>query len=433
MMGWRVYAALLALLVSAAPGVGADEAGAPTTAQPRATTFTPRQARLMADEVSIAVERLRGLKFKKPVAVKVVNDAVARKHFTARLDKFWPAAEVGLEQKAYRQLGLLPPGTDVVSTLLDLLEEQAGGYYDPETQTFFILDDMPRAAAPVLMAHELTHALDDQHFGLDPRLADAAKDDDRGTALGAVVEGSGTLVMSAYMVREMEAGRLTRKALMSMSESEAGRAEKLKAAPPLIERMLMAPYLLGPTFLSRGDTSRLSSGALSPRDVDHAIQEPPLSTEQILHPEKYWDKDKIDTPRVVNLPDLSATLGEGTKLSLKAGLGELTIAVLTGAGSVDPTSPGASSPSRWTNAAASGWGGDKLHLYESPKGTATVLATLWDTPKDAEEFEAGLSATPPKVVRRRNDAVVVVAADAGIDAKALADKALDAIAPLATQ
>jgi hypothetical protein len=410
---------------------GTATAAGPEKAHER--TFTARQAQALADDVGAAVERIRGLKFKRPVAVKIVSDAEARKHFTERLDKFWPAADVKLEQQAYRQLGLLPAGTDVVASLLDLLEEQAGGYYDPETQTFFLLDDMPRAAAPVLMAHELTHALDDQHFGLDPRLAAAAKDDDRGTALGAVVEGSGTLVMSAYMVREMEAGRLSRRSLLEMAESEAGRAKKLKAAPALLERMLMAPYMLGPSFLCRGDSSRLASGILSPRDIDHAIQEPPVSTEQILHPEKYWDRDRRDEPRVVTLPDLSATLGEGWKLSLTAGLGELTIAVLTGAGSVDPNSRDATLPSSWTNAAAAGWGGDRLHLYQSEKGTATVLATVWDSARDAQEFEAALSNAPPKVTLRRGDAVVVVVADAGVELKALATAALDAIAPPAKE
>jgi hypothetical protein len=104
------------------------------------------------------------------------------------------------------------------------------------------------------------------------------------------------------------------------------------------------------------------------------------------------------------------------------------VAVLTGSGSVDPASPSASYPSSWTNAAASGWGGDRLHFYESETGGATVLATVWDTPRDAEEFEAALSDTPPRTVRRRGDAVVVVAADAAVDTKALAEAALNAIA-----
>src|SRR5437762_2261925 len=126
-MRMLAVAAAALSLTSAALGAGRHE-------KLTTPTFTARQAQGLADDVGAAVERIRGLKFKKPVAVKIVSDAVARKHFTERLDKFWPAAEVGLEQKAYRQLGLLPPGTDVVASLLDLLEEQAGGYYDPETE-----------------------------------------------------------------------------------------------------------------------------------------------------------------------------------------------------------------------------------------------------------------------------------------------------------
>jgi hypothetical protein len=409
--------ATLALLTLLAP---------PTPDAPKHAAVTPAQARELADRISLAVERLRGLTFKNPVAVKIVDDAEARKHFRARLDKFWPTAEVALQQKAYIQLGLLPAGTDIMSLLLDLLEEQAGGYYDPSTQTFFLLADMPPSAAPVLMAHELTHALDDQHFGLDPRLSAASKDDDRGTAMGAVVEGSGNLVMTAYMIRELEAGRLSRKALIELAESEAGKATRLKAAPPLLERMLMAPYLLGPTFLDRGNTRRVATGELSPRDLDRAITHPPVSTEQILHPEKYWDRMRRDEPRRVTLPDLAATVGPDTKLRLTGALGELTLAVLTGAGAVDPSSPGASSPASWTNAAAAGWGGDQLQLYEGEKGAATVLATAWDTPNDAREFQSAV-AGPGRTVLARNDVVVVVAADAGIDAKALAKAALDGV------
>jgi hypothetical protein len=100
--------------------------------------------------------------------------------------------------------------------------------------------------------------------------------------------------------------------------------------------------------------------------------------------------------------------------------------VLTGAGAVDPAAPNASMPGAWTNAAASGWGGDVLQLYEGEKGAATVLATAWDSTKDAQEFQAAAGA-PSRTVVARDDVVVVVAADPGIDAKALAKAALDGL------
>jgi hypothetical protein len=409
----------------AAAAAAALLAASPVLAARAAATFTEAEARRLTREVSLSVEAIRGLKFKKPVAVKVVDDRAARKHFKARIDQFWPADEVRLEQAAYIQLGLLPVGTDVVGNLLDLLEEQAGGYYDPKTETFFILEDMPRAAAPILMAHELTHALDDQHVDLDTILGAAASDDDRGTALGAVVEGSGTLVMTAYMLREMEAGRIKRNALTQLQEGEAGKAEKLRNAPPFLERMLMGPYLLGPTFLLRGDTSRLSSGVVSSRDITKALTSPPESTEQILHPEKYWSANDRDLPQKVGLPDLHETVGAGWKLRLTAGLGELAAAVLVGSGAVDPRSSSAYSPASWTNAAATGWDGDHLQLYEGARGTVTVLASVWDTEKDAAEFEAALVPAPPKTVLRKADAVVIVVAAEGVDAEAVAKAALE--------
>lgn len=414
-----VVATLLAVTVLSGPAPAADKADA--------AAATAKDPRALADRISLVVERLRGLTFKNPVAVKIVDDAEARKHFKARLDKFWPSDQVELEQKAYIQLGLLPPGTHILAMLLDLLEEQAGGYYDPSTQTFFLLRDMPGSAAPILMAHELTHALDDQNFGLDPLLSAASKDDDRGTAMGAVVEGSGTLVMTAYMTQELEAGRLSRSALVELGKTDAGKAMKLRAAPALLQRMLMAPYLLGPTFLDRGDVSRVAAGVIAPRDIDRALNHPPASTEQILHPEKYWNRAQRDDPRRVVLPDLQATVGGNAKRRLTATLGELTLAVLAGAGAVDPANAAAASPASWTNAAASGWGGDQLQYYEGDNGSATVLATVWDTPKDAIEFEAALGSAPAKTVLRRDDAVIVVAADAGIDAKALARAALMAV------
>jgi hypothetical protein len=398
----------------------------PLAAAPKAA-LTEAEAKALAVEVSAAVESLRGLKFKRPVAVKLVDDAAARKHFQSRLDRFWPPDQAALEQKAQAQLGLLPPGTDVVQSLLDLLEEQAGGYYDPASDTFFILTDMPKAAAPILFAHELTHALDDQHLDLDARLMNAVDDDDRGTTVGAIIEGSGMLVMTAYMIREQQAGRLGPEAMLELAETQAGQAEKLTAAPPLMQRLLLAPYLLGLSFLTRGNVFALATG-VPVEDLNRVFAEPPASTEQLLHPEKYWNAAQSDPPRAVDIPDLSARLGPGWTRKISGVLGELSLAILTGSGAIDPRSMDPS-PGKWTSAGAAGWDGDRYHYYEGPKGSATVLATVWDSPQEAEEFEASLTAAAPKVRQRRGSHVVLVAATEGVPAETLAAAALDAVAP----
>jgi hypothetical protein len=429
-----VRAVTLASLALAASTAAAAPAKKPVPPPPAASTaaknpLTESEARELTVEISAAVESLRGLKFERPVAVKFVDDAEARRHFKARLDRFWPADQVAMEQTVQTQLGLLPPGTDVVSALLDLLEEQAGGYYDPDSDTFFILTDMPRSVAPVLFAHELTHAVDDQHFDLDKRLADAMKDDDRGTAVGAVIEGSGMMVMSAYMLREIQARRLTSDALRELQETEAGQAQKLKNAPPLMQRLLLAPYLLGQAFLQRGNPLAMAHG-ISAEDINEAFARPPDSTEQLLHPQKYWVPANRDEPRTVTLPDLSARLGEGWKLATTGTLGELTLAVLTGAQPIDPRAATPARPDQWTNPGAAGWGGDLYQLYEGPGGrTVTTLATVWDTQKDATEFAGTLIAAAPKVCAERGDAVVLVAAPDDVDGSGLANALLDAVAP----
>ena len=150
-----------------------------------------------------SVESIRGLTFKHPVSVKVVDDATAREHVTGRIAKFYDDDQILAQQEAYIALGLLPEGTDILASYLEVLEEQAGGFYDPDTKSFFLLDDMPAAAAPILAAHELTHAIEDQYFDIDGRLEDAMPDDDRAFAVSAVHEGSAMLVMTLYILDAM--------------------------------------------------------------------------------------------------------------------------------------------------------------------------------------------------------------------------------------
>jgi hypothetical protein len=404
----------LVLLAAAAWG----QEGGPDRAAPGAAAA---QADLVAAAFNVTsdVEELRGLRFASRVPVQAVSDSVARAQFMHRAARFWPEAQVRAEQQAYAQLGLLPAGTDLQGVLLDILEEQAGGYYDPEQGTFFVLADMPAALAPMILVHELTHALDDQHFDLDAMLERVRDESDRSLAVGAVIEGSGTLVMSIHMLREMQAGRLDAEAVTSYQESEMGRAERLLASPPLLQRLLLAPYVLGQNFLLRGEATRLLTG-LDPEDLNRAFRDPPASSEQILHAEKYWDEARRDVPRPMPLADESARLGPGWSLQGQGDLGELLIAMLAGADMPDVNSIAVTQPESWTNAAASGWGGDRWHLYGDGTRHVTVLVTRWDDAAEAREFESALVPRDGLRVWRQDDAVVLVAGDAGRHAEALA-------------
>ncbi len=401
--------------------IGAMQAGK-ASAPPKVTL---EEAVELARTVTPAVEEIRGLKFKRPVAVKLVDDKTAREHFKARIAAQNPEAKLLSDERAYAQLGLIPAGARLLSSFLDILDEQAGGYYDPELDTFFVLDDMPQGAGPILVAHELTHALDDQHFGIDAMLDRVKDDDDGASAIGALVEGSGTAVMTGFLLREMQAGRLKPEALSEMANHEAVQGAKLAAALPFLRRSLLAPYLLGFPFLLRGDLTKVAGA--DPADLNRAFAKPPASSEQILHPEKYWDPAQADAPVPVVLPDLAKLLGAGWSLAGKGKLGELNLALLVDAATPSANTPESLTAAAWTNAAAAGIGGDLYQHYTMGTKGETVLATVWDTEQDAGEFERALRPLPGRRAWRRGLKVVVVAGDAAAQAEALAMAVLDSL------
>jgi hypothetical protein len=409
----RPAACVVALLPAVALAAAPEEA-----ADPRA----------LVEAIAPRVEAIRGLRFRTPVSVATAGDAAAREHFEGRLRSFWPEDRMLVEQEAYADLGLLPRRTSLKASLLHALEEQAGGYYDPAQGAFVVLDDMPAAMAPVIVAHELTHALDDQHFDTDGMLRRAGDDGERAGGVAAVVEGSGTLVMTLFIARELAEGRMKPESAREFQESEAGQARRLKAAPQVLQRLLVGPYVLGMRFLLKGNLAAMPRESVPTADLERAFRDPPRSWEQVLHPEKYWDDDRRDPARPVPLPDLARTLGEGWTLAGDGTLGEMILAILTeppGA-ALDPTS--FADPGLWTNAGAAGWGGDRWQVYRRDGATVTLLATVWDGAADAREFRAAL---PPSLRRRavrRGDAVVLVAGEPAGRGRALARAALKRVA-----
>lgn len=376
------------------------------------------------------VERIRGLRFKRPVTVQVVDEAAAREHFKRRAERLWPEEQVKHDQAAYVNLGLITRGTDLMGELLDLLEERVLGYYDPGSDTFFLIEGVSPDAAALVIVHELTHALDDQHFGIDALIEKLRDDDDASTALGAVVEGSGMLVMSAYALEEMQSGRLKPDVLLKLQQKEGQQAARLRALPSFFQRSLAAPYALGATFLLRGDMSRLARGVVA-ADINRAFRHPPSSSEQILHPRKYWDKSALDEDEDeqggFTLPDLSAMLGKGWSLADQGSLGELMLALFVGASDPDLTSPEAARPGAWTVPAATGLVRDRYHHYVNGPRNVTVLAAAWDDAAEAQEFQAALRDAPGRRSYRYGAGVLIVGGDREVPDESLASAALGAV------
>src|SRR4029078_9032021 len=153
----RIWVAPVITAVLLAPARGARADAPPPS---RVAALTQAEAEALAREVSAKVETIRGMKFRTPITVKVISGAVARAEFKSSIDA-QVQEDARHTQDAYIQMGLVPAGTDLVSGYLDLAESGLAGYYKHGTGTFYLLDHVSRDEAKGVMAHELTHALED--------------------------------------------------------------------------------------------------------------------------------------------------------------------------------------------------------------------------------------------------------------------------------
>lgn len=353
----------------------------------REDLLTLERLREISARIETQVSELRGLAFLEPVQVELSDKAkfvaYARRHLESRggLERLKD------EERVAKLLGLLPGDMDLHQVTLDVLTEQVGGFYDPRANTFYIMDTVDEALAEVVIAHEFTHALDDQHHDLDGG-ADARLDDaDALLAHHAVVEGSGMEIMTQWAVTHLGMSKM-----MKVARAQADLpTEAVAAAPPYVWKPLIAIYLQGQSFLRRQPELALR-GMARTEDIEAAFAEPPLSTEQVLHPEKYWDAELRDDPTPIRLAPEG--LREGWTLRRQDTVGELHLALATtpfaarGGMAADAS---ALLGMKFTTPAAAGWDGGRYALLSRGEGEFVLqLFTVWDSTEEAAEFAAAL-------------------------------------------
>ncbi len=248
--------------------------------------------------IEAGLQQVRELSFMKPVPLVVENRAEADRDIRAQV-----AHEIGDEQfridgRAGSLIGLYPAGIDLQQETLKLLDEQIAGFYDPDTKRMILVSGATETGmwdgaaefltqrdlvGEMLLAHELTHALQDQHFDLAGKL-DALKDnDDRALALKSVAEGDATITGFGYVVGGMDQARLD--ALVArLSDLPELFAKEAKFAPEGLRAPLIFQYSEGVKFVADA-YRRGGDGA-----VDQLFRQPPQSSQQILHPELYFDR-----------------------------------------------------------------------------------------------------------------------------------------------
>jgi len=370
----------------------------------------------MVREVSAAVEQLRHLRFKSPVAVEVVDGATARRDFESGIDQA-EREEAKHTRDAWVQLGLVPPATDLVKAELDTAENDVLGYYHSGSKKFRLLDHVSALEVRSVMAHELTHALEDQHYDL-AAVQKRATNADQAIAIRAVIEGSAMVSTLGMLQRQGGIGRAKEEA----ARTSVSRAKAAQGAPTFVQMRLLLPYTLGFSFLLRGKPWEWLFDGVRLTDVEKAYAQVPYSTREILHPEQYWDRAHRDNARPLEMADMSGVLGPGWKRATAGSIGELGLTVITGS-TVRIQGFEALLPTRWITAGATGNEGDVYHHYVNGERRVTVFLTRWESLRDGDEFLKTLRVPSPTIFRVGANIVVLVG-DFGDKGQALASDAV---------
>ncbi|HKG04666.1 MAG TPA: hypothetical protein VKB03_15950 [Conexibacter sp.] len=305
---------LAILTVMAALTVGVLLLGGSGSSGGWATTERASVSRAHIAQIERRVEALRDLRFEHPVPVAIVSPTQARREGIAEYDSSQPLGQRRTNEELLKLLGLLPPGADLRQIESDVFGEQVAGYYDPRRKRLALV----RGAGvdDVTLAHELTHALEDQHADLGK--LGAGGGDDASTAQQALVEGTATLVMQDYAAR-WPSGAPLGDALAGLTQATGA-----TPLPAYIARTLVFPYFQGESFVQ---ALRDADGG-GWRLVDVAERErPPQTTAEILEPTRWL---RAEQPVHVSLARAGATLGaDGSWRRLaRSTLGEEDLAAL---------------------------------------------------------------------------------------------------------
>ena len=347
------------------------------------------------------VASIRALPWKTPVEPRVIDEAELRRILQADFEKSGSAADLADLESLYRGLGAMAGDRSLEDLYLDALGSQVLGFYRDDDRTLYIVQ-RSAGLGPVekyTAAHELTHALQDQHFGIKKLGLDSPGQSDRALGALSLVEGDASLAGVYWSQRNLSLADLGE---IIKAASEPAAQEALDALPAIVRESLTFPYAQGLQFV-------LGLQATGGWDtVDAAYAKPPASTEQVIHPDKYRAGE---APVAVDLPaGLAAGLGDGWSLAYEDTLGELGLRTwLAQANAADAAS-----------AAAADWGGDRVGLYRGPDGAwAIALRTAWDDAAAAQRFA---SAAGPVVAELPHATltsdgkgpVVLVASDAAV-------------------
>lgn len=360
--------------VDVSPSVGATDSVQPSAspevsagAKPSAPSEAEAQAILA--EIEEQVVAIRGLDAADIGPAEIISRTELAEELQQLFDEQYPPEERERDNISLRALGLLDPDQDVAELQLELLGDQVLGFYDDVEKRMVVVSDTGvDVEARITYAHEYTHALQDEAFGLDSLETDAVGEDDRGLARISLIEGDATVTMLSWILQHLSQGEI----LEYFSSAEV---PDTTGIPSWMVGQLSFPYEAGlnwATSLAGGDPT-------SPdfTEIDAAYVDPPASTEQIIDLEKWESRE---APVSISVPDLAGALGEGWEEVDATPIGQASINIMLEYFGVAAADAGEASV---------GWGGDRAVIATGPDDAFAVAWKLtWDSADDAAEFLA---------------------------------------------
>ena len=323
-----------------------------------------------ANQIAKELTEISGMALRRPVPCDFITREKINEFLQKRVKEVASPDEIRAEELTLKKFGLVPQDFDLAKNTVDLLTEQAAAFYDYDKKKLFITESTPSDSQEPVLAHELSHALADQNFNLARYIRKGRKSDDGSTARLAVMEGQATWIMSEYLARKNGQSLKDTPALaamMSNMSDSAGQYPVFEGAPLYLRTTLVFPYTKGMMF----------QDAVFRHDGQQAFAEvfsrAPLSTQQVIHPEKYFANLKPTEPEVPDphLPHAYKGLVGGSLGELEHGILLEQYAGKDRAGEIAPH-----------------WRGASFELLENKKAARVILlyAVEWDSEDSAREY-----------------------------------------------
>lgn len=309
------------------------------------------------------VASLRGLQPKSTVPVRFLDQSTLNRLYLDRFNRDYLPSERESDQKLLTTLGMIGPNDSVVQLLLDIVQEQILGVYNSDDKVMYLLasDGQFGPGEKSTVVQEFDHALQDQYYDLTTLAPKHPENDDRSLAIQALTQGDATLLQRLWAQQNLTQDELSQL-------GQGGAASKLLSAPLFVREQLLFPYADGFNFIRQIYQTNGYAG------IDAVFQDPPRSTSQVLHINKY--RAHV-APVEVSLPDLSkGALGGGWRKINSNVFGELDLRLMLA--QLTDSTHGVQG--------ASGWAGDRWQLLEKDGKQALAMKSVWDSDAAAKLF-----------------------------------------------